>query len=146
MDVQFRGCCSSLRWRNQGYSCLCLQVTFQHVWSVLLTIFVWRFVPTSQSFMSVDAEKLEDGAVQGVMSRYSVNIMIKWNIRLSGREGFNYNCEVTRTDRCQPEISELVLFSLREFLSHLNDINGSTGSSIFQCSFKNDYELWTRII
>ena len=36
-----------------------------------------RFVPTSQSVMSVDAERLEDGAVQGVMSKHSVNIMIK---------------------------------------------------------------------
>ena len=36
-----------------------------------------RFVPTSQSVMSVDAERLEDGAVQGSVSQNPVSIMIK---------------------------------------------------------------------
>ena len=44
---------------------------------VIKDIMLGRFVPTSGSVMSVDAERLEDGAVQGIISHNPVTIMIK---------------------------------------------------------------------
>lgn len=47
------------------------------IYPIYKRYFMRRFVPTSQSVMSVDAERLEDGAVQGVISQNRVPIMIK---------------------------------------------------------------------
>jgi len=43
----------------------------------IIPVSAFRFVPTSGSVMSVDAERLEDGAVQGIISHNPVTIMIK---------------------------------------------------------------------